>query len=126
MKDLPAVWKQVCPDKLTSSALVVAPCSVSVLAVAPQCPHSVSELVVGIHSAPILWVYMTAKNSSIPTFSPCCKYMVLSVGTNERDYFIAMCPSVVLVFCTATCGLTVMSSRLLAVKLYLAAASYLL
>ena len=30
IKDLPAVWRQVCPDKLISFALFVTPCSVSV------------------------------------------------------------------------------------------------
>lgn len=50
-------WRPVCPDKLTSSAaLVMATCSVSVLAVAPQCLHSVSGLVMGLYSTSFLRV----------------------------------------------------------------------
>ena len=56
MKGLPAVIliQVIIPDKLTSSILVVAPFSVSILDVAPQCPHSVSGLVVVLHSASVL------------------------------------------------------------------------
>ena len=73
-------------NELTSFALVVAPWSVSVLTVVLQCSHFVFELAVGLHSVPFLGVGIQEhthkeKNGFIPDLSPCCTYMLLSVGT---------------------------------------------
>ena len=83
MMGLPVVWRQVCPNVLSSSGLVVP----------LQCPHSVTGLAVEFHSISLLGVEIqeaACEEMMIPYqhLSPCGANVILSVGTNERDYII--------------------------------------
>lgn len=86
MKGLSAVWRHICPDALTSYALYVAPCSVPVLAVDPEYPHSVSAWISYGASFCICSGGRTpAKKTTVPYqhLSPCCVHMAPSVGIGQ-------------------------------------------